>query len=468
MNNITNSPMTKERFASYYTKRFSSDLKSFYDIRSDFGDGSYPFVLSMACDEHSNTHRKSMKWDDNDHFDMFSVSVFFTSMCSQVIGRLYGWFQMENFMRASGWPMLNCGMGGLMHPINVIVESNLYPKEDKDRYHDILHAAADYLEADFLDFFSGHAANLNSNAYRQLCVFVIPQEVASEFQTQVALYEVYNVNPEVRYESTYVKYPEIRNHPQDINKDISSYLSQFEEKMPIWLWEYEKGKPVSFSNIMAGRVAFYPGSGYDGTLIKVGNKSRAVHSFLYVDYGLGKDDLIKHLAEPNSIYGYHSIGRIEWSEKDILANGQYPLNVNKRPRTPYKGPFKSDEKPYCFTEIMERNSDKEEAFGAKRFAVTFLFADGIATYYQLFCMEYKKAPWIFLLQDHGFGGNYDKFGKGGLLDAIITKNGIRPQFVICASNTRIWDGYNTITEIPPIDDGVHHLRRLYRKMPKKR
>ena len=213
---------------------------------------------------------------------------------------------------------------------------------------------------------------------------------------------------------------------------------------------------------MAGRVAFHPGSGFDGTLIKVGNISRAVHSYLYVDYGVGKDEMINHLAKPNSIYGYHSIGRIEWSEKDILPNGEYQRNVHKEPRTPFRGPFKSDEKPYCFTEIMERNSDKDEAFGARRFAITFLFADGIATYYQLFCMEYKKAPWIFLLQDHGFGGNYDQFGEGGLLDAIITKNGIRPQHVICADNTRIWNGYKE-TGLPPIDDGKHHPRRLYKK-----
>jgi hypothetical protein len=82
-------------------------------------------------------------------------------------------------------------------------------------------------------------------------------------------------------------------------------------------------------------------------------------------------------------------------------------------------------------------------------------------------MEYKKAPWIFLLQDHGFGGNYDKFGKGGLLDAIIKRNGIRPQFVICASNTRIWDGYEAHTELPPINDGMRNPRMLYRKSPEK-
>ena len=156
------SDQIQERFISYYTRRFPSDLKSFYDIRRDFGDRTYPFVLSMACNEHSNTHRRFMKWDDNDHFYMFSVSVFFTSMCTQVIGKLYGWFQMENFMRASGWPMLNCGMGGLMHPICVISESDLNPKENIERYVDVLYAASEYLAADFLDFFSGHGISLLS------------------------------------------------------------------------------------------------------------------------------------------------------------------------------------------------------------------------------------------------------------------------------------------------------------------
>ena len=33
--------------------------------------------------------------------------------------------------------------------------------------------------------------------------------------------------------------------------------------------------------------------------------------------------------------------------------------------------------------------------------------------------EYSKAPWLFLLQDHGFGCNYDCFGTGGILDEII-------------------------------------------------
>lgn len=255
------------------------------------------------------------------------------------------------------------------------------------------------------------------------------------------------------------------NNPENSKNTVISFLSQYQEEMPKWLREYKNGDKVTFADIMSSRIGYYPGSRIDGTLMKVGNKSHAVHSFLYVDYGISKKDLIDQLAQPSSILGYHSIGRIEWEEKDLMPNGQYPLNVIKKPlynQDPCWFVLKN-EKPYCFTEILERNEDKEDAWGAIRFSVTFLFADGIASYYQLFCKEYKKAPWIVLLHDHGWGGNYDCFGKGGILDAIIIKNKIRPPFVLCEDHTRIWNGYELEEGLQPVSrEGMNDSRRLYR------
>ena len=255
------------------------------------------------------------------------------------------------------------------------------------------------------------------------------------------------------------------NDPENTKNSVYSYLSQYREEIPKWLNDYANGDKVSFADIMSNRIGYYPGSRIDGTLMKVGNKSHSVHSFLYVDYGISKMELINHLAQPSSILGYHSIGRIEWDEKDIMPNGQYPLNGSKTPlhnQDPCSFVLKN-EKPYCFTEILERDEDKDDSWGAIRFSVTFLFADGIASYYQIFCKEYKKAPWIVLLHDHGFGGNYDRFGKEGILDAIIIHNKIRPPFVLCADNTKIWHGYELEEGLPPVSRaGMHDSRRLYR------
>ena len=242
--------------------------------------------------------------------------------------------------------------------------------------------------------------------------------------------------------------------------DMISYLKGFREEVPTWLNEYLQGKQLTFKDIMSSRVAYYPGSGYDGTLIKVGNKSHSVHSFLYVDYGVKRTVLENHLAQRDSLLGYHSIGKLEWNESDIMPNGQYPLMVRRKPLYGDPNTFVDhDETPYCLSLIMERDEDRDDSWGAEHFVVTFLFADGIATYYQLFVREYSKAPWLFLLQDHGFGGNYDRFGRGGILDEIIMVNHCYPRFVICATNTRIWRRYEQVMDVSPVFGGMHNHRR---------
>lgn len=247
--------------------------------------------------------------------------------------------------------------------------------------------------------------------------------------------------------------------------EMKEYLLKFKEPLPEWLCKYKSGNKVSFAQFMQGRVGYYPGSGYDGSLISICNRSHCVHSFLYVDYGLSRATLCEHLDKKDCITGYHSIGRVEWTEKDLIPNGYYPTEspINTRVTTNF---VLGDETPYCFMEIFERNAERDDNWGAERFAVTFLFADGIATYYQLFVKEYKKAPWIFLLQDHGFGCNYDKFGKGGILDRIISSSRCKPDYVICDRHQNVWNGYSQIDGVNPVVRRIwthQYLRYLFSK-----
>lgn len=248
--------------------------------------------------------------------------------------------------------------------------------------------------------------------------------------------------------------------------EMISHLSKFREEIPTWLKNYRQGDKITFKDIMSSRVAYYPGSGHDGTLMKVGNMSHSVHSFLYVDYGLSKSGLEDHIAQENSIRGYHPIAEIEWQEKDLMPNGQhqYPAYITAQLR--HKDPYwfvDKNEKPYCFSVIMERDEDRDDTWGAERFVVTFLFADGIATYYQLFVKEYSMAPWLFLLQDHGFGGNYDRYGAGGILDQIIRESRCYPTFVIFGNDgdSKMWKGYEQVADVTPLYRGMHR-RDLYK------
>lgn len=450
--------VTEATFVEYYNRQFTYDLKKFYNITQDFGDRSYPFVLGMT--KSYNPERQDIDWKDINHYYMFSVGVYFMSMCTQCVGKLFGWHQMENFMRASGWPMLSCGMGGLMSPIQVVIESELYPVPGSEaKYHEVFHAAEDYLTRSFLEFLSGNTANINAIAYDSLCAEANANAAAEEVAEQTKRFECWIDDPSTTFPSLYITHP----NTKDAYHDIDSYLNQFQEEMPAWLRNYTEGAKVTFDEVMEGHIGYYPGSGHDGHLLEVGNRSQSVHSFLYVDYLLKKESLLKELAKPRCIKGYHPIGRIDWSKKDILPNGPYPSDIDGRPLDllsrhlfPLEGEF------YCCTFILQRDNN-DSSQGDERFAITFLYADGIATYYQLFCKQYRKAPWLLLLQDHGFGGNYNSFGKGGLLDAIITQSDIRPPFVL--NDNKIWDGYERIQNLPPSYVRMHHnARYLYRNI----
>ena len=71
--------------------------------------------------------------------------------------------------------------------------------------------------------------------------------------------------------------------------------------------------------------------------------------------------LEKHIAQTNSIRGYHPIGKIEWTETDLMPNGQYPFNINKKPMFFEPNTFVDpDERPYCFSLIMERDEGQDD------------------------------------------------------------------------------------------------------------
>lgn len=199
-------PVDTEAFVNYYTRRFESDFRRFFDISNDFGDRSYPFVLEMTCDQ-TNLQRRSMVWDDLNHYYMFSAAMFYMSMCTQIVGRLYGWHQMENFMRTSGWPMLSCGMGGLMHPIQVMWESELYPMNPDDCYTETLLNAGKYLKKDFLDFMKNGEPCLNRQAHKSLVNVVDIAQLSELFDEQEKLYCEWIKDPDTRYESNFVAYP---------------------------------------------------------------------------------------------------------------------------------------------------------------------------------------------------------------------------------------------------------------------
>lgn len=238
---------------------------------------------------------------------------------------------------------------------------------------------------------------------------------------------------------------------QNEMNDMIAFLKKYREEEPEWLRDYANGKQPTFSDVMSSRVGYYPGyyqrCECDGTLIKVANMSQTVHSFLYVDSTLGRTRLEENLAQSNSFNGYHLAGKIEWQESDLPPIAQHHI---------FKAKGDKQETPYCFTAIMERDEEKNDTWGAKLFAITFLFANSIDVYYWLFIKEYSKAPWILLLNEAYSGLVLEKYIRG-------SHN--LPSFVIFAKNARKWDGYEKVDNVHPVFGQFRKRRDLYALTP---
>ena len=249
--------------------------------------------------------------------------------------------------------------------------------------------------------------------------------------------------------------------------EMHEYLKQYQEEVPDWLKNYKEGEDFSFDDAISGRLAYYPGFGYDGTMLTVGNKSHAVHTFVHTDY---LNTRLNIETQINQIKGYHVIGQKGWNIKETLPLPEKGTNyrfAHDRMMERAGNWIRqwTEDRPYLITHILERNPDLDEDYGAKRLAMITSNMDGFKLYLLLFMEKIGKAPWLFLLQDHGFGGNHNRFGKGGLMERFMEISGFWPDFVISDENhgTCTWDGYKIIKNILPVKGGMHHKIRYLRK-----
>ena len=125
---------------------------------------------------------------------MFSQSIFFMSLCQQVIGKLYGWDAMEKFMSTSGWPMITCFMAGLRHPIYIIQYAGLFHLEGLEiAYCELLELSLPY----FIEIMSKYLDNMGVNV----------QEVINEISDQVELLKSWIKDPTTQFPIVYATEP---------------------------------------------------------------------------------------------------------------------------------------------------------------------------------------------------------------------------------------------------------------------
>ena len=237
------------------------------------------------------------------------------------------------------------------------------------------------------------------------------------------------------------------------------YLQQMTEPLPDWLENFQDGDAFPLEQFFASRVVYYPGSGDDGHPVKLFGSTHCAHTFVYVDYGIPQDFLEERLSQQeNGFKGYTTLSRLNLSESDLVS-GRWTPHIDRADYSPNMYSFAKA--PFGFLEILQRDSGLGDDHGPRRLAILFLGADGIATYDALFCQEHSiSEPFAVVVQDHGFGGNYNRFGQGGILEGIASSCHVLPQLQLVAEDSDCWAGFEQVPDIDGDFGGMHCNRRF--------
>jgi len=239
------------------------------------------------------------------------------------------------------------------------------------------------------------------------------------------------------------------------------------EAVPSWLDDFTNGDAFGRQQFFASRIVYYPGAGTDGHPVKLFGSTHSAHSFVYADYGRTQTALAAELGHAaHRFRGYHTLARLDLAECDIVPGGWIP-HVDPGDMAPDRYRFAAAP-PFGFLEVLERDQEFDDGHGARRLAILFLGADAIAAYDALFCQQHNTSqPFAVVVQDHGFGGNYDRFWRGGLLEGTARRCDAVPRWLLVAENTDPWEGFVRVPEVDGDPGGVHAtLRFLHERCDK--
>lgn len=238
----------------------------------------------------------------------------------------------------------------------------------------------------------------------------------------------------------------------------TEFLHTLSEPMPDWLKSLKPGEPASINQFFGSRLVYYPGSGHDGQPVALFGASHAAHCFVYADYGVSRSEVERDLnSRSDSFSGYRTLDRIQISENDLTPQRWMPhIQPDEIADKKFAAGFVA---PFGFLEILERFESLNDDHGPQRLAILFLGADGIAAYDALFCQNAYAAPFAVVIQEHGFGGNYNAFGRGSLLELVASRTETWPAYLLVSANGQCWEGYKAMPNLESTRGGEHLTER---------
>ena len=246
---------------------------------------------------------------------------------------------------------------------------------------------------------------------------------------------------------------------------IVETLLPYSERLPDWL--RQPSPRFDRKKFFGSRTVYYPGYGNDGHPVAICARAHAAHAFVYVDYGVSEQTVKDHanrIGDPGFL-GYKVEHEEEVAESALRPGGWTP-HVEQGELSNAVSRYSAEIRPYGWYAVLKRDKDRDDAHGPERLAILFVGGDGFATYDALYCQgDGTPSPFLAVLQDCGFGGNYNQFCAGGLLELIASRCDVYPEWLLVGANGEPWEVY-VDAGAEPEPGGMHNtLRTLFRGIP---
>lgn len=114
-------------FREYYQSgEFEEGLKIYFKITQSSNGLSK--ILHVDRHFNDNVVAPYLAMTDEDYMGKsicFAIVFYYVCLCNYLINRLAGKEALKDFLKASGWPIVSCGLGGIMNPNHTMVEADL-------------------------------------------------------------------------------------------------------------------------------------------------------------------------------------------------------------------------------------------------------------------------------------------------------------------------------------------------------
>ena len=216
-------------------------------------------------------------------------------------------------------------------------------------------------------------------------------------------------------------------------------------------------------DFFGSRTVYYPGSYIDGQPIELSSLAHFAHAFVYVDYGISLEGIRNRVHRVGNYVGFRGYDEehSEIVEELSLWPGGWNQNINPHELLDRRRSFAAVER-FAWFVVLKRDDNFDKNHGPERLAILFIGADGHTTYKSLYCQpEAPPAPYLVVIQDHGWAGNYSSFGEGGSLSKIAHRCNVLPEWLLVGEPSKVWRGYYDIGAEPQPGGMYDRPRRLF-------